>query len=211
VNLNLGRQTGVVFDGQGELSSFDRLYCLPGSVKGSDFDDSLNGTLSAEIFFGGLGNDQLSGGGGNDLLIGGAGDDTLTVSGQGASQLTGGQGADHFVLNLDASGKARIDITDLSSAEEDIVRINLSDISSDIDQYFDSYQFMSTEGHILSQGQTGYLGKDIFDIIVNNDNINIHLYTTDGLAQDDPFLAVSVGQSQLTPNQLLALIEVGYF
>ena len=211
VNLNLGSQTGIVFDGQGELLSLDRLMVLPETVVGSDFNDILNGTLASEKLSGGLGNDQLTGGGGDDQLLGGAGNDSLSVSGSGHSQLTGGLGADQFVLNLDATGQARVDITDLSHTEADTIRFNLSDMSSFLGQYFDSYEFLSTEGHLLAQGQTGHSGDGVFGIYIKSDSMTTSMYTTNGLADDNPFMVVSTDHSQLTPEQLQALIEVGYF
>jgi Ca2+-binding RTX toxin-like protein len=211
VNLNLGSKTGIVFDGQGELLSLDRLYCLPKTVNGSDHNDSLNGTSASEELSGGLGNDELTGGGGHDQLLGGPGNDTLTVSGTGTSQLAGGLGADHFMVNLHVTGQARADITDLSHTESDTISLNLSEISSALGQYFDSYEFLSIEGHILSQGPTGHFGDNVFDIFIKNHSMSINLYTTNGLADDNPFLVVSTDLSYLTPEQVQALIEVGYF
>jgi len=211
VNLNLGSQTGIVFDGQGELLSLDRLMVLPETVVGSYFNDILNGTLASEKLSGGLGNDQLTGGGGDDQLLGGAGNDSLSVSGSGHSQLTGGLGADRFVLNLDATGQARVDITDLSHTEADTIRFNLSYMSSFLGQYFDSYEFLSTEGHLLAQGQTGHSGDGVFGIYIKNYSIETSIYMMNGLADDHPFLVVSTDQSHLTPEQMQAMIEVGYF
>ena len=135
----------------------------------------------------------------------------MTVSAQGNSQLTGGLGADLFILNLDESGQTRVNITDLSNTEGDAVKLNLSDMSSVLGQYFDSYEFLSTEGHLLSQGQTGYAGNVQFDIFIKNDIMLTNFYTLDGLAEDAPFLVVSGDHSHLTPGQMQALIEVGYF
>jgi Ca2+-binding RTX toxin-like protein len=211
VNLNLGSKTGIVIDGQGELLSLDRLFCLPATVNGSDHNDTLNGTSASEKLFGGMGNDQLTGGGGRDQLLGGPGNDSLTVSGTGTSKLTGGIGADQFIVNLDVTSSARAEITDLSHTESDTISLNLSDISSALGQYFDSYEFLSTEGHLLYQGSTGHVGDAGFNILVEHDNITTSFYTKNGLDDDHPFMVVFKDHSQLTPEQLQALIEVSYF
>ena len=125
--------------------------------------------------------------------------------------MTGGLGADQFVVNLDATGQARVDITDLSQTESDTIRLNLSDMSSALGQYFDSYEFLSTEGHFLSRGQTGHSGNAALELFIKSDNIVSSFYTSDGLNDDNPYLVVSTDHSHLTPEQLLALIEVGYF
>ena len=54
---------------------------------------SVTGTFTADLLFGGLGNDTLDGANGNDTLYGGQGGDTLLGSG-GNDSLYGGLGAD---------------------------------------------------------------------------------------------------------------------
>lgn len=54
-----------------------------------------NGTVNADSFFGGAGNDVLKGQGGDDLLSGGAGRDKL-VGGSGNDHLYGGEGNDRL-------------------------------------------------------------------------------------------------------------------
>ena len=80
------------------------LPTLP-TISGTDGDDVLYGTASAEIIDAGSGNDYLSGAAGNDSLLGGAdndylngstGDDTLD-GGTGNDSLYGGAGNDTYI------------------------------------------------------------------------------------------------------------------
>jgi Ca2+-binding RTX toxin-like protein len=56
----------------------DQLYGDIENLIGSEFDDSLTGTIDANVIYGGAGNDEIWGSGGGDRLIGGAGDDFLS-------------------------------------------------------------------------------------------------------------------------------------
>ena len=60
------------------------------NINATNFNDSLTGNASNNVFWGKGGNDQLSSGSGNDTLIGGDGRDTFT----------GGTGNDKFVYKL---------------------------------------------------------------------------------------------------------------
>jgi Ca2+-binding RTX toxin-like protein len=62
-------------------------------VVGSDFNDTLTGSGSADSVAGGLGNDSLVGNGGNDTMLGGDGNDTLN-GGSGNDVMAGGAGND---------------------------------------------------------------------------------------------------------------------
>ena len=62
--------------------------------------DRLNGDYGNDTLYGGAGNDSLNGGSDNDILDGGSGNDYLT----------GGSGADIFVLDIDATSSADVDI-----------------------------------------------------------------------------------------------------
>ena len=59
----------------------------------SDFDDSLAGGASTDLFDGGAGNDTILGNAGNDVLYGGAGDDSIS-GGAGNDWLKGEDGDD---------------------------------------------------------------------------------------------------------------------
>jgi Ca2+-binding RTX toxin-like protein len=63
------------------------------NVVGSDFNDKIDGSDTANILVGLGGNDTLNGNGGNDTLYGGDGADTLN-GGDGDDTLVGGAGAD---------------------------------------------------------------------------------------------------------------------
>jgi Ca2+-binding RTX toxin-like protein len=85
---------------------------MPGTMIGTDANDRMDGTVAAEILFGGGGDDTMLGDGfapgipgdgqgpaqhigGDDVLIGGDGKDWLS-GGHGADALVGGGGADVF-------------------------------------------------------------------------------------------------------------------
>jgi Ca2+-binding RTX toxin-like protein len=89
VNLGLGGSTSSSTGGEGN----DVLYQIEG-VEGSDFNDSIVGSLSDEFLFGSQGNDTILGGGGSDHLQGGEGSDLITAVGSGDNFLSGDQGND---------------------------------------------------------------------------------------------------------------------
>jgi Ca2+-binding RTX toxin-like protein len=64
-----------------------------GRITGTDGNDSLDGTDSADTIKGGAGNDQIDGLGGDDLLYGGAGDDKISAY-NGQDTAFGGAGND---------------------------------------------------------------------------------------------------------------------
>jgi Ca2+-binding RTX toxin-like protein len=92
VTINLASTSGQNTGGAGTdtLSGFENLT-------GSDFNDALKGTSSANVLIGLDGNDVLFGNGGADTLIGGEGNDILN-GGAGADLMTGGNGSDKFVF-----------------------------------------------------------------------------------------------------------------
>uniref|UniRef100_UPI00345BED6D beta strand repeat-containing protein n=1 Tax=Aquabacterium sp. TaxID=1872578 RepID=UPI00345BED6D len=87
VYVDLGAGTATGGDAQG-----DTLTSIEGAA-GTEFDDTLLGSSSANVLEGLGGNDRLEGGAGNDTLSGGAGNDVLT-GGQGADLIDGGVGND---------------------------------------------------------------------------------------------------------------------
>ncbi|HEX20382.1 MAG TPA: calcium-binding protein [Acidiferrobacteraceae bacterium] len=100
-------------------------------LKGSEWDDTLNGTLQADLIHAGngpdtvfadAGNDIILGGNGEDSLYGEAGDDTFIVEGSdsepdlfnggaGYDQLLGGSGDDTFRI-YDFSGANTVELID---------------------------------------------------------------------------------------------------
>ena len=80
----------------------DRIFGIEG-VRGSDFDDRLQGSAAGNILDGGRGSDILIGLAGNDRLIGFEGDDTLRGD-AGADVLAGGNGFDIASYALSDAG-----------------------------------------------------------------------------------------------------------
>lgn len=113
-------------------------------------EDSLRGGAGADTLDGGIGNDTLRGGYDSDVLDGGEGDDVL-IGGRGADLLTGGLGADSFVFSLSALN--RLDtITDFSSAELDIVRLDLID-ADDTTEADDAFTFVGYDAFSGAAGE----------------------------------------------------------
>ena len=77
------------------------------NVIGSGADDSLTGSMHANMLMGGVGVDDIDGGMGNDTIVGGMGND---------DSLAGGGGADTFIF---AIGDGEDVITDFSANEGD--------------------------------------------------------------------------------------------
>ncbi|WP_259444686.1 beta strand repeat-containing protein [Neotabrizicola shimadae] len=77
---------------------------------GSDYGDTLNGSVGSNILFGGGGNDVMNGRAGSDVLWGGEGSDNL-VGGDGVDFLRGGAGADTL------TGGAAVDTADYTDSD----------------------------------------------------------------------------------------------
>jgi len=96
VVLGMNQADGYAIDGQASfitgLSSRDILRGIE-NVRGSIFDDAINGNEQANKLEGLAGKDALSGGAGNDILIGGADNDSLD----------GGEGDDTAVFSGERS------------------------------------------------------------------------------------------------------------
>lgn len=94
------------------------LYLPPLPIVGTDFDDTLFGTVNGDEMWGRKGNDFLFGGGGDDTLYGEQGNDSLygqqgndfLFGGDNNDFLSGGIGADHL------DGGAGIDTADYSTS-----------------------------------------------------------------------------------------------
>lgn len=131
------------------------------NLLGSNHNDVLAGTGSANALWGGNGNDTLIGRGGNDTLNGGNGNDKLRGDG-GSDTLTGGQGADMFIFNK-TSG--RDTITDFQSV--DTIQIeNGANRMADL-------KFTDTDGGLLVEfGTTDIFLKDLDRSDVNSSNFD---------------------------------------
>lgn len=154
---------------------------------GTAGNDGINGTLAADVMFGGDGNDQLNGSagsagndtlygeGGNDVLNGGAGDDSL-FGGDGADTLNGGDGND--VL----SGGDGVDMLTFGTATA-AVTVNLgvtvaqntggagSDTISGIENVTGSNYNDSLTGDGAANRLLGGSGDDVLDGAAGNDTL----------------------------------------
>ncbi|OOK92973.1 calcium-binding protein [Pseudomonas syringae pv. actinidifoliorum] len=94
-------------------------------TQGTNGNDQITGSLSADVIKGGAGADALSGDGGNDQLYGEEGDDLLYGNdgddlidgGSGADNLDGGRGSDTYLTGL-GSGRDVINNYDVSSGTD---------------------------------------------------------------------------------------------
>lgn len=87
VNVNLKTGTGTGAEAQGDkISGVEKLI-------GSDFNDTLSGSVGADTIDGGKGDNLLNGDAGNDTIRGGTGADTLN-GGAGNDTLDAGSGND---------------------------------------------------------------------------------------------------------------------
>lgn len=90
VSLDTTKAQNTVAEGRDRLLGVEALI-------GSSHDDSLTGSLIANLLIGGDGNDVLDGGRGNDTLFGGNGNDSL-LGGAGLNTLEGGAGNDTYTV-----------------------------------------------------------------------------------------------------------------
>lgn len=90
VTVDLVAGTGTGGDAQGDtITGIEVLI-------GSEYNDTLTGTIGDEQLYGAGGSDVISGGGGADWLYGGAGDDTITGA-DGVDHIYGDDGNDHLI------------------------------------------------------------------------------------------------------------------
>jgi Ca2+-binding RTX toxin-like protein len=93
---------------------------------------TVSGTATANLMFGGSGNDTLSGLDGNDVLTGNAGNDSLSggigndtlIGGPGADILVGGTGADVFQYNS-FSESSRTSVDQITAWDINVDKIKL--------------------------------------------------------------------------------------
>lgn len=96
--------------------------------------DTINGSVKADIMYGGGGNDTISGGGGGDHMDGGAGNDKLfgkagndvLFGGAGNDELTGGNQSDTFVFHKGGGHDTVMDFN-LDGKNHDNIAISAED------------------------------------------------------------------------------------
>lgn len=171
----------VAQDAKGALA-----YALSGN-------DTINGTVYADVMSAGSGNDSISGAGGNDTLRGDAGIDKV-YGGAGADKLYGGTGADTFVFKSIAdstvASAGRDMIYDFSRSQNDKIGLSAIDANSKLanDQAFtfigtDGFhkiagelRFVKSGGDTFVHGDVNGDGKSDFSIVID---ANVTLKATD--------------------------------
>jgi len=165
INLQNGRTGGG--------SAGDVFYEFE-NLRGSDFDDTLDGDSGANKIWGGSGADRIQGNNGNDELYGEAGADTIVgnsgddriTGGAGADRLTGDQGNDVFVY---LATETTVDvITDFTRGRDKL------DLSA-IDAIFgtaanDAFAFIGSSAFSNVAGQVRYAGGFVY-ADVNGDSV----------------------------------------
>ncbi len=106
VTLNLAIGGTVGFAAGHSYDSIEKVF-------GSNFNDSITGTLGADFIYGGLGNDTLNGDDGNDRIFGQDGNDIIN-GGNGNDYIEGGAGGDTI------NGGAGIDTIGFSTSSEGV-------------------------------------------------------------------------------------------
>ena len=94
------------------------------NANGGNYNDTLNGNLSANILNGGFGNDTINGYGGADVINGGNGNDLIVVADKEFSSINGGAGTDTLRIQ-----GAAFDFTDLGPNA--VVSVEIIDLRSD--------------------------------------------------------------------------------
>ena len=144
--------------------------------------DTLHGGVGRDTLNGDWGADTLYGGDGNDRLDGGEGDDTLD-GGSGNDYLTGGAGADIFVLDIDATSSADVDIvTDfhdhdkihyqvwgLDNNDHDKIRVDgfTGAMPETLDDFLTAANLRVEKGHIHVPNAQSGSGGGIYGVAVS--------------------------------------------
>ncbi|MEF1311505.1 type I secretion C-terminal target domain-containing protein, partial [Vibrio mytili] len=134
---------------------------------GSDGDDVLNGTASADILLGGEGNDIISGDTGEDIIVGGLGNDILTGGGDG----------DVFVWTQMAS--AVDSVTDFNASEGDKLEFRdlFDDVSgTDISTLIEDFESGDFSGQVndISLSVTEAVGHSTLTISKSGQQLDIN-------------------------------------
>ena len=144
------------------------------NIRGSNFDDTLNGNSAANILSGGLGNDALQGNGGNDTLIGGAGNDK-------------------FVLAATAALNGHDTIADLSAFDGIFVDVASQNLNLGTATGITAGQFVASSGGVPNEASAGAWGGTANSFFFNNTTHELW-YSANGTGSDKVELAhVSTG------------------
>ncbi|MBR1280147.1 DUF5801 repeats-in-toxin domain-containing protein [Bradyrhizobium sp. AUGA SZCCT0283] len=144
------------------------------NIRGSSFDDVLNGNAAANILSGGLGNDTLQGNGGDDILIGGA-------------------GSDKFVLASTAALNGHDTIADLSSLDGIFIDVAGQNLNLGSATTISAGQFVASSGGVPNEASAGAWNGVTNSFFFNNTTQELW-YSANGTGSDKVDLAhVSTG------------------
>lgn len=128
------------------------------NLRGTRFNDRLEGNSGANLLQGDAGNDTLIGGAGGDALLGGVGDDVLT-GGAGRDSLTGGAGADVFDFNTirdsGTTASTRDVIIGMGSGDRIDLR-GIDAVAGGVDNAFTLITRMGSANSAVGTGQIGW-------------------------------------------------------
>lgn len=124
-------------DGYGNVESYTGVFT---NVRGTNFNDTINGDANANILLGLDGNDTLIGGAGDDRIEGGLGDDTLT----------GGLGADTFVYYM---GSGHDVITD-ADENDTLIGYDANGVELEDDDFIKSLNADGSERYLSLDGKS---------------------------------------------------------
>ena len=130
-----------------------------GYVRGSQVDDTINGSGNADTIIGLTGNDKLYGNAGVDQVFGGSGNDLLN-GGTGADSLYGGKGDDTYYV--DNSGDW---VVDFAGEGSDTVNAAISyTLTNDVEKLIlTGSAAIDGTGNALVNALTGNAGANILD------------------------------------------------
>jgi Ca2+-binding RTX toxin-like protein len=183
------------------------------NVIGSNFADTIQGDLGANVLVGLGGNDSLNGIAGADKLYGGAGNDTLSASARDGVSVVMDGGADVDTLNFRTTGG---DATITTGTGRDVTNIFISDSSdfrivmTDFQPYWETFGNTVTDaeaarGDRLNLRFDSGLGTDInavaaFEQIIQGDDL---IFRFDNATVHGEIVLQDIGQ-------YLDLTDLGY-
>lgn len=187
-----GDQGGIVADFAANLFrggdlARDVVLGIEGAI-GSEFDDRLQGGVTAATLLGGGGADRITGGEGADSLGGGGGNDVI-VDRLGAARISGGDGADRITGGDSGdriSGDAGDDSINGGAGDDSISG------SFGLDTLLGGFGNDSISGGTGGDSISGGLGNDLIDGGGGND-----ILTGDG-GRDRFVFALGFGQDRIT-------------
>ncbi|MBP1856739.1 M10 family metallopeptidase [Rhizobium herbae] len=147
------------------------------NLTGSDFDDGLNGTLSANIIRGGDGNDTLKGYDGIDTLYGDGGNDIL-IGGEDGDALLGGAGSDTASYKGATAG-VTASMANTAINTGDALGDTYTSIENITGSDFDDLVYGNSSANIVNGGAgndilKGYAGNDTLTGGAGNDQFNFN-------------------------------------